>query len=139
MESTHLFEESADEVRRDGAISPPLAENERVCRKAANSLRHHHSRKDFVDLSRAVNSSLRKYDPFPVNILAFIMVMLIKTIGFQVSLVIKFFTFPLLTIWLSYFSFMLLLCPFQTLRHTGERIQRTRKLNGEIAGWAGHG
>ncbi|XP_062018278.1 seipin-3-like isoform X1 [Rosa rugosa] len=42
------------------------------------------------------------------------MVLLIKTIGFQVSLVVKFFTFP---IWLFYFSFMLLLCPFQTLRH----------------------
>ncbi|KAK9937796.1 hypothetical protein M0R45_014565 [Rubus argutus] len=46
--------------------------------------------------------------------------------GFQLSLVVKLFTLP---VWLSYFSFMLLLRPFQTLRHIqGYLMERLLRL-----------
>lgn len=126
LDSTQVCEEIAVEERRDEAISPPSEEIERVCRKSANPLLRHHLNRNFVNVPQAVNPCSTNYNPFPLNILAFILVLLIRTIGFQLSLVVKFFTFPL---WLSYFSFMLLLCPFQTLRHIrGYLIEKLLRL-----------
>lgn len=102
-------DKNAIEERRYEAKSP-WPENERVCRKSGNPFPSLHTDdrvcKDFA------NSLLGSYNPFPLNILAFIVVFLMKIIGFQLSLMVSLFTFP---IRLSYFSFMLLLFPFQTL------------------------
>ncbi|KAM1311321.1 hypothetical protein PS1_007792 [Malus domestica] len=61
-----------------------------------------------------VNSPLRSYNPFILKTLTFVVALLMKIIGFQLSLVVAIFTLP---IRLSYFSFMLLLFPFQTLKN----------------------
>lgn len=58
------------------------------------------------------NFSSRSYYGFQLNFLSLLASLAIKLIGFQVGIVVRFFTFP---IWLSYFWFMVLMFPFQTL------------------------
>lgn len=58
------------------------------------------------------NFSSRSYYGFQLNFLSLLASLAIKLIGFQVGIVVQFFTFP---IWLSYFWFMVLMFPFQTL------------------------
>ncbi|CAK7351865.1 unnamed protein product [Dovyalis caffra] len=70
--------------------------------------------KEYVDVSEVVNSPSGNYSEFPFNFLAFFAVVLMKFMGFQFNLLVSFFTFP---IWLSYFSFLVVMFPFQTLRH----------------------
>lgn len=71
-------------------------------------------RRDFINLAEMVHSPLRSYNPFLLKTLTFVVALLMKIIGFQLSLVVAFFTLP---IRLSYFSFMLFLFPFQTLKN----------------------
>ena len=58
---------------------------------------------------------------FPSNFLAFIVVLMMKFVGFQISLMISFLTFP---IWSSYILLMFLLFPFQTLKQVKGYIMK---------------
>lgn len=68
---------------------------------------------EYVKVSKLVNSSSGEIIEFPLNVIAFLSVLLMKFTGFQFNLFVSCFTFP---IWLSYSSVMCFLFPFQTLR-----------------------
>jgi seipin len=70
--------------------------------------------KEYVDMSEVVNSPSGNYTEFPSNFVAFFALILMKFMGFQFNLLVSFFTYA---IWLSYFPFMFLMFPFQTIRH----------------------
>lgn len=50
---------------------------------------------------------------FPMNFMAFVMVLVVKILGLQFSLLVSFLMFP---IWSTYFFFMFLLFPIQTIK-----------------------
>ncbi|KAL3849314.1 hypothetical protein ACJIZ3_011196 [Penstemon smallii] len=62
------------------------------------------------------------YNEFPLNIVAFFAVLILKFAGFQISLFLKFFTFP---IWLFNFWLMFLMFPFQTIARIKNHMKRT--------------
>lgn len=82
-------------------------ENGSVCNKPGNTWLS--LSKDYTNLPHMVTS--RDYNQSPINYLTFIALLLMEIIGFQISLFISFFTFP---IWLSYFCFMSSIFPLQT-------------------------
>lgn len=68
---------------------------------------------EYMNVSKVVNSCSGGIIEFPLNLLAFFAMSMMKFVGFQFNLFLDFVTFP---IWLSYSSTMLFLFPFQTLR-----------------------
>lgn len=64
---------------------------------------------DYIDVSKVVNCPSGRYNEFPLNILTFFAVLTLKLLGFQMSVFVGFFKFP---IWILYLSFMF---PLQTL------------------------
>lgn len=111
----YAFEERVDRVQTC------LQETQRVCNKYGYSLLN--SSKDYINRPHVVDSHSRDYNQLPMSYLIFIAVISMKIIGFQLSLFISFFTFP---IWLSYVCFMSLLFPIQTLRQI--RVYFMKKL-----------
>ena len=65
-------------------------------------------KEDYINIPKGV------YDEFPLNFITFFAILLIKSFGFQINLLVTFLTFPL---YLSYFWFTLMMLPFQTLKH----------------------
>ncbi|KAI3457608.1 hypothetical protein Pfo_014271 [Paulownia fortunei] len=91
-----------------------------------SSLRHFdraiESRNENVDMSKLVNCSWGRYnDRFPLNIIASLAVLVLKLVGFQISLLLRFFTFP---IWVLNFWLMFLMLPFQTLMRIREHMKK---------------
>jgi len=118
----HVYGECAFEQKRS-RTSSALQEKEMVGDKMGSDVLESSKdglggtnewNKEYVDVSEVVNSPSGNYTEFPFNFLAFFAVLLMKFMGFQFNLLVNFFTFP---IRLSYFSFMFLMFPFQTLRH----------------------
>lgn len=68
---------------------------------------------EYMNVSKVVNSCSGGIIEFPLNLLAFFAMSMMKFVGFEFNLFLDFVTFP---IWLSYSSTMLFLFPFQTLR-----------------------
>lgn len=66
------------------------------------------SKEDFINASKGV------YDEFPLNIITFLVVMLMKSLGFQINLLVTFLTIPL---YLSYFWYIMMMFPFRTFKH----------------------
>ncbi|XP_035549767.1 seipin-3-like [Juglans regia] len=120
--------ESTYQAKRDKASST-MQEIERACSNCDD--RQVDLRRDQFDATSEWDNehahvpSGSYYDHFPFNFLPFRPLLLIKFIGFQLNLLVRIFTFP---IWLSYFPFMFMLFPFQTLRHI--RGYMMRKLFG---------
>ncbi|KAF8413670.1 hypothetical protein HHK36_001662 [Tetracentron sinense] len=69
------------------------------------------------------DSISRDLDEFPSKFLVFLAGLVIKVIGFQISFLISFFTFP---IWFLYCSLMFVIDPFQIVRWARKYL--TRKL-----------
>lgn len=68
---------------------------------------------EFVYISKVVNYSLGGNTEILFNFLAFLSILTMKFLGFQLNLLVSFFTFP---IWISYFAFMSFIFPLQALR-----------------------
>lgn len=66
----------------------------------------------FDDLMSKPSSKPGSYDGSALNFVAFLAILLTKSVGFQFSVMLSILTLP---IWLSYCSFMFLMFPFQTL------------------------
>ncbi|KAL6314394.1 hypothetical protein AAG906_022477 [Vitis piasezkii] len=75
-----------------------------------------------------INVSKGVYHEFPLNFITFLAILLMKSLGFQIDLLVTFLTFPL---YLSYFWFMLMMFPFQTLKHIRSYLMKkvTRMLD----------
>ncbi|KAM7498590.1 hypothetical protein LguiA_023004 [Lonicera macranthoides] len=67
---------------------------------------------DYINASKVVNCPSGGYNEFPLDILTFFAVLTLKLLGFQMSVFIRFFKFP---IWILYLSSMLFMFPLQTL------------------------
>lgn len=105
------WEHSFDEKEYEFQNSSP--ENERVLVEHGNNTLLHSS-KDYINTFHVEKFPSRGNNQLHINILAFIMELLMKFVGFQFSLLISFLTFP---IWSSYYVyFMFVLFPFQTMR-----------------------
>ncbi|XP_057462771.1 LOW QUALITY PROTEIN: seipin-2-like [Actinidia eriantha] len=74
---------------------------------------------DTVNESLAVDSASGGIDESSSNFLFVLAGFVIKAIGFQLSLLVSFFTFP---IWLLYRSYMLVLDPLQVVRRSREYL-----------------
>ena len=99
-----------------------IEENEKVCGKYPSDDTIV-CNEDFVDVSKVVNCPSLGYNEFPLNFIAFLAILMLKLVGFQIGLVTSFFTLP---IWLSYSTFMFFMFPFQTLARI--RNQLTKRL-----------
>lgn len=58
---------------------------------------------------------------FPLNLIAFITVLVLKLTGIQIRLIFRFFAFP---IWFLNFSLMFVMFPFRTLTHVRDHIKK---------------
>ncbi|PON98514.1 Seipin family [Trema orientale] len=107
-----LREHSFDE--KESAVQNSLPDNERVLAKPGNNSLLNSS-KDYINNPLLIEDfPSRGNNQLPMNFLAFIVVLLMKFVGFQFSLLISFLTFP---IWSSYYVFlMFVLFPLQTMR-----------------------
>ncbi|KAF3442367.1 hypothetical protein FNV43_RR16283 [Rhamnella rubrinervis] len=128
LQEYHFTSTEGEEVRGENAfeekvdrVQTCLQENQRVCVKSGNTMLS--SSKDYLNRPHVVNSHSRNYNQFPVNYLTFSAVMLMKIIGFQLSLFISSFTFPLRV---TYVCIMSLLFPLQTIRQI--RVHLMKKL-----------
>ena len=79
-------------------------------------------KEDYINVSKGV------YHEFPLNFITFLAILLMKSLGFQINLLVTFLKFPL---YLSYFWFMLMMFPFQTLKHIRSYLMKkvTRMLD----------
>ncbi|KAG8386450.1 hypothetical protein BUALT_Bualt03G0150000 [Buddleja alternifolia] len=101
-----------------------LKQNKKVSRKYKPYAPQSTSKTQNLDTSKSMNYHPGSYnDYFPLNIISFFAVLVLKLVGFQVSLFLRFFTFPIrvFTFWLTLLTF-----PFQTLTPIRDHI--TKKL-----------
>ncbi|PSR98652.1 Seipin-2 like [Actinidia chinensis var. chinensis] len=123
---------SSTSAERKYRISGNLKEIERASKKS-DSLRASHSSNeenkesstvttaidDTVNESLAVDTASGGIDESSSNFLFVLAGFVIKAIGFQLSLLVSFFTFP---IWLLYRSYMFVIDPLQVVRGTREDL-----------------
>ncbi|KAI3466029.1 hypothetical protein Pfo_022692 [Paulownia fortunei] len=67
------------------------------------------------------NYPLESYNEFPLNFISFLTVLVLKLAGFQISLFLRFFTFP---IRFMNFCLMFLMFPFQTLTQIRDHMKK---------------
>ncbi|XP_059663976.1 seipin-2-like [Cornus florida] len=101
-----------------------VQENENVCGNSKYPRQFDDTTDDndgYIDVPKVVNCPSGGYNDFPLNFLAFLALLVLKSVGFQISLLVRFFTLP---IWLSYIFFMFFMFPFQTVMQFKEHLMK---------------
>lgn len=73
-----------------------------------------------VDYSVTVGSNTRVVDDSSSNLLLFLAGLVVKAIGFQISLLVSFFTFP---VWFMYCTCVFMIDPFRAVRRVRESLK----------------
>ncbi|KAK2986546.1 hypothetical protein RJ640_004296 [Escallonia rubra] len=113
-------EKDPEEAKRKVRVKP----KNRLVKLSSNQAEGMNDRHDeYINISKVANQVSGDYAEFPSNIVAILAILLLKLVGFQISLLVRLFTLPL---WLSYFSLMLLMFPLQTVsrirRHLTKKV-----------------
>ncbi|GFP78682.1 hypothetical protein PHJA_000011800 [Phtheirospermum japonicum] len=106
-------------ARKPGPVSAlsdfePQNDNESNKVSKNSKIRKSHENKSY-------NNNYNNNNEFPLNFIAFLTVLVLKLIGFQLSLFLRFFTFPFRVF---HFCIMFVMFPFQILTHLRDHMKK---------------